>query len=200
MTLSRPLSLPVHAPDGAEDITARFDAVVRAHYGRLCAFVWRQIGDRSAAEDVVQDIFARIWERADRFDYRDPLPYLYRAARNGVLMHRRHERVSERWRAHTARLAGDAATDLPHQIETDELTNAIARAVDELPQRCRLIFTMHREQDLRYADIARLLGISVKTVETQMARALRALRRSLAPYLPAGVGALVMSLSDRLLS
>jgi RNA polymerase sigma-70 factor (ECF subfamily) len=92
--------------------------------------------------------------------------------------------VRESWSAHPPavweRRPGDDG--LSH-VEAADLATALARGIDQLPERCRLIFTMSREQDLSYAEIARILGISVKTVETQMGRALKALRSRLAGYL-----------------
>ena len=72
------------------------------------------------------------------------------------------------------------ATD--DDASTDEVTRAVNRAVDKLPPRCREIFLMSREGGMTYAEIAHSLGISIKTVETQMGRALRSLRLSLARY------------------
>ena len=159
-----------------------FDALVRAHYARLCTFAYRMVRSPAAAEDIVQDVFARIWERDLRLDYSDPLPYLYRAARNGALMYLRHERVTQRWqqtaRAEAHRDVGGA----DERAHADELTRAIRTSIETLPERCELIFRMHREQDLSYAEIARVLGLSIKTVETQMGRALKSLRKSLAVF------------------
>ena len=155
---------------------------MRAHYGRLCNFAYRFTGSRDAAEDVVQELFTRLWQQREQFDVRDPLPYLYQAVRNRLVTSRRHELVRERWQAgaeHISRDADDAASE----VELADLRRAVARAIETLPERCRLIFTMSREQDLSYAEIARALDISVKTVETQMGRALKALRSRLASYL-----------------
>ncbi len=175
-----------------------FDELVRAHYGRLCNFAYRFVRSRDAAEDVVQEVFARLWQQRQQFDVRDPLPYLYQAVRNRLVTSRRHELVRARWRAgveHEERHATDAASD----VELADLRRAVARAIDALPERCRLIFTMSREQDLSYAEIARVLDISVKTVETQMGRALKALRTRLAGYLAVVLAvASASQLSDRL--
>jgi RNA polymerase sigma-70 factor (ECF subfamily) len=66
----------------------------------------------------------------------------------------------------------------------EALAHAVEQAVAELPERCRLIYTMNRTQGLTYNDIATALGISPKTVETHMMRGLRTLRDKLRPYLP----------------
>lgn len=84
-------------------------------------------------------------------------------------------------------------------MQYHELADAIAHAVDSLPERARQIFTMHREQGLSYAEIARALGPSVKTVENQMDRALKLLRARLAPFLSIGFVALGTSrIAERL--
>ena len=181
------LPLPSPAPHGrtdAGDTDARFDALVRAHYGRLCNFALRLLGSSVVVEDIVQDVFLVIWKQRVTFRYDDPLPYLYQAVRNRAVMHARHEGVRQRWRereeaADQPRCVDDTAAG----VECSDLAREMSRAVDALPERCRLVFTMSREQELSYGEIARVLGISVKTVETQMGRALKTLRAQLAGYL-----------------
>jgi RNA polymerase sigma-70 factor (ECF subfamily) len=161
-----------------------FDELVRTHYRKLCSFVYRYVGSHEAAEDLVQDMFVRIL-RSDTFDYDDPLPYLYRAARNQASSHLRQQKVRERARGEL----GPATPVMPADAETEyhELADAVAHAIASLPKRARIIFTMHREQGLSYAEIAHALGVAPKTVENQMGRALRLLRTRLAPYLSVGV-------------
>jgi len=174
-----------------------FDALVRAHYGRLCNFAHRYVDSRDVAEDIVQDVFARLWRQHDAFDVRDPLPYLYQAVRNRAVTYRRQRVVRDRWREQqTLRDDDRQEPDTASAVEVADLAEAVRRAIDALPERCRLVFTMSREQDLTYAEIARALGISVKTVETQMGRALKALRTLLAGYLSV---ALVAAIGPRCL-
>ncbi len=176
------VSQPLAPEEPSPLLGSSFDELVRAHYGRLCNFAYRFVRSRDAAEDVVQEVFVRLWRQRDQFDVRDPLPYLYRAVRNRLVTCRRAELVRERWRTSVAR-EHVHAVDAGSELELAELRRALARAVEALPERCRVIFTMSREQDLSYPEIARSLGISVKTVETQMGRALKALRTKLAGYL-----------------
>jgi RNA polymerase sigma-70 factor (ECF subfamily) len=184
--------------EGAPSPSSAFDELVRAHYERLCNFAYRFTRSRDAAEDVVQEVFTRLWQQRDEFDVRDPLPYLYRAVRNRLVTSRRHELVRERWLAAVDE-AGWRSADAASEVELADLRQAVARAIDALPERCRLIFTMSREQDLSYAEIARALDISVKTVETQMGRALKALRARLVGYLSLALAlASAAQLSERL--
>ena len=180
----RPTSQPSHV-GGASDGDPRisFDAFARAHYERLCNFAYRYVESRDVVEDIVQDVLTELWRRREQFDVRDPLPYLYQAVRNRALTYVRHRRVRERWQARVLAEGEPHTADTAPDVELTDLARAIASAVDALPERCRLIFTMSREQDLTYADIARILGLSVKTVEAQMGRALKALRTRLAPFL-----------------
>jgi RNA polymerase sigma-70 factor (ECF subfamily) len=177
------------------DFDSAFEALVRAHYERLGNLAYRYLKSDAAAEDAVQEVLLKVWRRREVVNLANPLPYLYHAVRNECLMALRRRR---RW----------AMSDLDAQpleceagvsdAEIVDLEAAIARAVNALPDRCRLIYTMHREQDLSYAEIAGILGISPKTVENQMGRALKALRERLAAFLPLIVSTLAASAWDRL--
>lgn len=160
-----------------------FDALFLAHYAGLCQLAYRMVGSRAVAEDIVQDLFLAVWARPSGSDLNDPVPYLYTAVRNRSISHCRRER----WRFTTlATRALDLVrerTPDPDSANLSELAAAMERAIQALPERRRQIFTLHREQHLSYAEIARMLDISIKTVETQMGRALKTLRLQLAPFL-----------------
>src|SRR5689334_10551671 len=161
---------------------AAFSALVTAHCDRLCRYAYRYVLSQEVAEDVVQEVFTRLWERGDELALRDPLPYLYRAVRNRAVLHLRRERVRRRWQE-------QASSDLPNAEEAHshaervDLTRALDRAIADLPERCRQVFTMSREQGLTHGEIAHILGLSVKTVESHVWRAMTALRAKLAAYL-----------------
>ncbi len=173
------------------DFDSVFDALVRAHYARLYNYAYRFLGTRDAAEDAVQDVFLKVWDRRAGPPLQDPLAYLYQALRNQCLMALRRER---RW--NQVEIEDKLVPQVlePQVSDTADLAAAAVRAVDELPERCRLIFTMSREQDLRYTEIAQILGLSAKTVENQIARALKILRRRLANFL--GIAVTVLSASE----
>lgn len=165
---------------------AAFETVVRTHYPALCEHVLRYVGSRETAEDLVLDLFAHLWDRRHRSI---PLTidrgYLYRSARNRALDYLRRERVASGWLDRMSREPqgrdGDGPDDL---LACSELAAAAARAVAELPEQRRRIFVLCREHDLSYAEIGKKLGISPRTVNTQMTRALRTLRTKLAPFFP----------------
>jgi len=169
-----------------------FEWLFSSHYDALCAFVYSYVRSRETTEDLVQDLFASIWENRDRW-----LPggtirqYLFTAARNRALTYLRHEVVVRRFEDVAARdpvLLSDGrmterADDLAH---FDELTTAFEDAVRALPAKRRRVLLLRWEAQLTHAEIAHVLGISVKGVETQIGRAMRFIRERLASFRPRG--------------
>jgi RNA polymerase sigma-70 factor (ECF subfamily) len=172
------------------DIVA-FEALFRAYYEKLLRFSLGYIGSLEAAEDLVQDVFARIWEQRAGWEVRESMAaYLYGSVRNRCLDYVRHRLVERRWAERvvaTNAYSGDELQLVPESadaaLEQDELDRAIRVAVQRLPERCRQTFLLSREHGLTYQEIAVVMGVSVPTVKIQIGRALRSLRTSLAPFL-----------------
>ena len=164
---------------------AAFDAIFRAYYPHLVSFAQSLLHDRGSAEDVAQDVMLELWRRRDALAIQESLrAYLLRATRNRALNQLRHANVERRAEP---LLKGEEAIDAAaaSRVVAGELRDAIVSAVTELPPGCREVFELSRTHGLRYAEIAATLGISVKTVESQMGKALRHLRMRLAAWLPA---------------
>jgi RNA polymerase sigma-70 factor, ECF subfamily len=162
---------------------AAFEELFRTHYAALVGFAEGMVRRRDVAEEVVQEVLLNLWRRRETLQLEDSLrAYLYQSARNRALNHLRHERVV---RDAAPRIVGEdsVAAAGAAALEEAEIAAAVRQAVSELPERCREVFELSRTEGLRYAEIARVLGISVKTVETQMGRALKALRVKLGPYM-----------------
>lgn len=139
---------------------------------------------RAIAEELVQDVMLELWKRRELLaDESSPQAYLFQAMRNRALNHIRHERVARQGEPHATR-SGVVDSTAHSLVVEDEISVALRRAVDGLPNRCREVFELSRTHGLRYSEIASVLGISVKTVEAQMGKALRTLREELAPWLP----------------
>jgi RNA polymerase sigma-70 factor, ECF subfamily len=167
----------------AGDQTA-FDAVFRAHYPPLVGFAQGFLRDRAAAEDVAQEVMLELWRRRADVTIQESLrAYLLRATRNRALNQLRHANVQRRAEPH---LIGEDSVNATgaSELVAGELKEAIVSAIAELPPGCREVFEMSRGHGLRYAEIASTLGISVKTVESQMGKALKHLRERLASWLP----------------
>lgn len=162
-----------------------FEAVFRAHYGNLADYANGLVNSRDVAEDVVQDVFAALWtQRRQLTSPENLLAYLYRAVRNRALNQLRHQRLVARWQARETSLGSPAAPPANVEVERAELSRAIKQATATLSPRCREVFELSRERHLTYPKIAETLGISIKTVETLMGRALKAVRIQLASHKP----------------
>jgi RNA polymerase sigma-70 factor (ECF subfamily) len=161
-----------------------YDSIFRAHYANLVGIAESMLHDRAQAEEVAQDVMLELWRRRATLVVETSLrAYLFRATRNRALNQLRHERVT---RSAEPALAAEV-TPLPaadNDVLQNEIDVALHAALDELPARCREVFELSRVHGLKYAEIARVLEISVKTVEAQMGKALRILREQLAPWLP----------------
>ncbi|UCH10721.1 MAG: RNA polymerase sigma-70 factor [Fidelibacterota bacterium] len=156
-----------------------FEQLFFAYCQSLTSFALRFVQDQDLAEDVVQDVFLRVWTQRSQLDPdRNIKTYLYTATRNQALNVLRHSRVKRQSTEELARLDSKVTTP-ENQLEQQQVSREVHRAISQLPDRCRTIFTMSRFDRLTYAEIAEILHISVKTVETQMGRALKALRLSL---------------------
>lgn len=161
-----------------------FDAIFRLWYPRLVATAQAIVGERAVAEELAQDVMLELWRRRTTLTLETTLAaYLHRSARNRALNYVRHERVT---RLAEPELSAAAASPrgADHEVRSAELEAAVREAVASLPERCREVFELSRVQGLRYSEIAGAMGISVKTVEAQMAKALRVLRERLAAWLP----------------
>lgn len=156
-----------------------FEQLFRAWYGRLADYAVRVVDSRDAAEDVVQNVFIAMWRGRESLpDAEMVSAYLHRAVRNRALNHVRDSRRALRTTSTTEDEPG-IEPSIETELQIADLDAALQRALHSLAPRTREVFLLSREHELTYAAIASTLGISVKTVETLMGRALRALRASL---------------------
>jgi len=161
---------------------AAFEAMFRTHYDALCRYVATYLGSRDAAEDVVQGVFARIWEDRAHWVVSDLRHYLYTAVRRRAMSQFRHAAVRRRAVPRLA-LEGGVAAALPPDadFEAEELRQRLERALTALPPRTRAAFVLSRHEGLSYAEVASRMAISQKTIGVHISRALTVLRRALPP-------------------
>jgi RNA polymerase sigma-70 factor, ECF subfamily len=153
-----------------------FEQLFLAYFPELVSFARSYLRSREAAEDVVQDVFYRLWDRRSELRLRGGLAqYLYGAVRHASLDVLKHDRIAARWEAGEALApkAAAATNEGAARIESNELAGVVTRAVASLPPRCREVFRLSRYQRLTQRDIAATLGITVNTVNVQLGRALR---------------------------
>jgi len=152
------------------------------HHAGVCAAIFRIIKDRNTVEDLAQEVFLRFWQKRETINVSSSLQaYLRRMAVNEALGHLRKKKMFEE-EINNDTLAG-AAPGVEHQYLHGELEEHIKMAIDVLPPRCRTVFQLSRFEELSYREIAEQLNISIKTVENQMGKALKILRKELHHYL-----------------
>lgn len=165
------------------DPAAFVEQLFRAFYAPLGTLVYRVVPDKAVVEDILQDVFLRVWQGLATLPPLDShRAYLTRMALNAALRYQQRAQRQVSWDEAppaTAPVAPDALADL-HAAETSQ---AVQAALDHLPPQCRLVFELSRYEELSYQQIAEALDIAPKTVENQMGKALRILRRELAGVL-----------------
>lgn len=177
-----PTSRPGNEAGTAPDADA-LGELLRRFWRPLVAYSSRLLGDRAAAEDVVQHAFVRLWERGHALPAGDAVrPFLYHVVRNLAANEWRRQQTRRSWMDDECALP--PAVALPDQgVEEDELAAALAAAVERLPGRRREVFVLSRYHALTNAQIAEVLGIAPQTVANQLVSALRELKAMLGPHL-----------------
>ena len=161
-----------------------FEQVFKTHFKRLHAYAFTILRDEIEAEEIVQQVFFKLWERNENLSLTGSVSaYLYRAVHNESLNYLKHQKVRSNHQLHVAYSMKNEVEHPAKKIITGELEKKIHTALNELPEQCRTIFHMSRFDELKYREIADKLGISVKTVENQMGKALKLLREKLVDFL-----------------
>ncbi len=164
-----------------------YATIFREHYPGLVMSATRLLGERALAEEIAQDVMLELWRRRESLALTGPLrAYLHSAARNRALNRLRQARTAQRGEVYVRGPSESPASDA--RAITGELELAVAQALAALSDPQREVFEMNRTRGLTYSEIAGLLGISVKSVEARMGRALKQLREHLARWLPEGGG------------
>lgn len=162
-----------------------FEQLFKTHVKELHAYACTILKDEMAAEEIVQDIFYKLWERPDKFSINGSVAsYLYRAVYNACLNHLKHLKVRLKYESHTVHQMKNQTDSASKKIISKELESRVKEALERLPEQCRTIFQLSRFEELKYREIAERLEISIKTVENQMGKALKIMRAELAEFLP----------------
>lgn len=146
-----------------------------AFFPPLLQFANGFIKSRQSAEEIVSDVFITIWEKRNRLEHISNLKlYLYTATRNTAINYiTRHNKVMITELSELPIEPQSLHYDPERMLITSEMKKMIAEAINSLPTRCKLIFKLVKEDELKYREVAELLKVSIKTVETQMSIALR---------------------------
>ncbi len=159
-----------------------YEIIFRQYYQGLCNYANMFLKDLDNAEEIVQNVFVKLWEKKDEINLDISLKsYLYKAVYNASLNEIKHQKIKENYVYMQTNTESTIEPLSLHNLK--ELEKNIEKALNNLPEQCRLIFKMSRFEDLKYREIANVLNISPKTVENQMGKALRMMRENLSDYL-----------------
>jgi len=171
-----------------------FRHIYDSYFELICRFLNYYTQDATAIEEVVQEVFVRLWENRESVEIEFIKTYLYNTARNRMLNYLRDKQnrsvLLEKW----------AKTELENRdakdcIDREEFFFLLQTVIDTLPPQCKEIFIMSREEKLSYKEIAQKKNISVKTVEAQMGIALKRIREQLSSYYSSGIKAIILLVS-----
>jgi RNA polymerase sigma-70 factor, ECF subfamily len=165
-----------------------FEFLYKEYYVLLCYVARHIIRNDDDAEEIVSDVFVKLWNNRDTVNITSSLKsYLIRAVRNTALNYLDKVNATRKFTDQLDKVNYDLLfwdNDYPlGQLYEKEIIEAINRGIAELPNGCREIFLLSRDDELSYNDIAMKLNISVNTVKTQMKIALSRLRVTLRNYL-----------------
>ena len=160
-----------------------FEQLFKEYYTGLCFFALRYTEDESAAEEVVQDVFYKLWEKRKKISIKTSIKsYLYIAVRNKCLQKINHLKVKQKYLKSVNNEYKISTQSPDENLIYDESIEIFNEALSRLPEKCRTIFKMSRFEGLKYKEIAFELSISVKTVEAYITKALKHFRRYFPEY------------------
>lgn len=161
-----------------------FELLFKTHYASLCTYANTFVADLDTSEDLVQDLFFHLWEIKEQLPNDTPLrPYLYKAVQNKCLNLIKHYKIRDKHKEDVLSEMDENTIETEYD-EQNELQEKLMRAIDKLPPERKKVFLMHRFEELKYREIAEKLGLSIKTVENQIGKALQFLRDEMKNSLP----------------
>ena len=164
------------------DIKA-FEQLFRLYYSSLCWYATSIVGNRETAEEIIEELFYTIWKEKERLNiFRSVKSYLYTATWNGCLQYHRQRQKDEEMQKKMQQTTPICTSSPEEEAEFEELQKVIDKCLNQMPERCRHIFLLHRDEGLKYTEIATRLDISVKTVEANISKALALLRKEIETY------------------
>jgi RNA polymerase sigma-70 factor, ECF subfamily len=162
------------------DDYSAFEILFNRYYGQLSNFCKKFVHIEEVAEELVSEVFFKVWNNRQRIVISSSAKsYLYAAVRNMAFDHLRKEKKSPLVNLEEASSVTCDTYDPQKHSDYQELEASVGQAVQRLPKQCRLVFQLSRDHGMKYSEIAESLQLSIKTVETQMGRAFKSLRKSL---------------------
>lgn len=164
-----------------------FDLLFRKYYTPMCRFALKLNGSEAAAEEAVQEVFIYLWEQRHHLTVsKSVVNYLFQSIKNKVYEHFRKVQTRVKYEEEYVSISQNPDDSAEKQLDDYQISCLIWNAVDQLPEKCREIFQLSRDEGLTYNEIAEHLHVSPKTVENQMGIAFKKLREILQPVLKPG--------------
>ncbi len=171
------------------DDVKMFEFIFKAYFPRLMAFAGKFIEDRSVAEDIIQDIFLKVWLNRKTIEEETFQSYLFTLVRNACINHITHKQIADKYNTDIQDLAkeeglyyADFFSDPFHQTVFNEVQREIETVIQGLPEQTRKIFRLSRFEGMKNSEIAAMLNISVRTVEKHNTKALQKLKACLSAH------------------
>ena len=162
-----------------------FEEVFKTHFKALHSYAYTILKDDVIAEEMVQNVFFKVWDKKVQADIETSLKaYLYRAVYHESLNYLKHQKVKSAHQVYAMHSTEHSVNLAEKKLLHKELESKLQSAINDLPEQCRTIFQLSRFEQLKYREIADTLGLSIKTVENQMGKALKILRLKLVEFLP----------------
>jgi len=161
-----------------------FEELFKSYFVMLCAYAGTFVKDHDSAKEIVHDVFIKVWEKREDIDLNKSVKsYLYSSVHNRCLNYIRDNKKFDR-----ENVSVDDLANMYGNVDNDKLVESeniakIKEAIDNLPGKCKQVFIMNRFENLKYREIAEKQNVSVKTVESQMSKALKILRNELSEFL-----------------
>lgn len=157
-----------------------YEGIFRQYYQMLCAFAISKLKDGELAEEIVQEVFVKLWEKREQLEVSNFKSYLFSSVNNTVLNHFKHQKVRREHAAEMKVVQEEAVED--SEVEYNELQLKINALIADMPEARQKVFKLVKIEGKKYKEVAEELGISVKTVENQMGSALKFLRAHLKEF------------------
>lgn len=160
-----------------------FNKLFHDYYTNLSRFAFTYVKDEAVAEELVQEVFVNLWQKQELKEISSIRSFLYISVRNRALNHLRDHKTRT---LHENDFAIERERDALYEYneyEHKQLETLVKDAIAELPEKCREIFELSRNENLTYQQIAEQLNISTKTVENQISIAIKKLRVKLKDYM-----------------
>ncbi|WP_205513798.1 RNA polymerase sigma-70 factor [Longitalea arenae] len=160
-----------------EQLYRKFQESFYKHYEPLCKYAFTIVKEPHSCEDIVQETFLRVWEKKQNLIGSEELTwYLYTAVRNNCLSFQEKKQKTVLGEVNEQEIVETPAERPQPPTKETDFDTLLKDALDRLPPKCREVFVLSRVSNLTYKQIGDSLGISVKTVENQMGKALKILR------------------------